>query len=59
MTGDETYSVLLRRELIRAQALLKRAETARERLLDQNRALCALLEAHGIAVPEERRGEEK
>jgi hypothetical protein len=59
MTGDEKYSALLRSELTRAQALLKRAETACERLLDQNRALCALLDAHGIGVPENLRAEEK
>lgn len=40
MTSDEDkYLVLLRRELVRAQARLKRAERERDAALAENRAL--------------------
>jgi hypothetical protein len=49
--NHDTYAVLLRRELTRAQARLKRAEGERDRLRDENRRLRALLATHGIAPP--------
>jgi hypothetical protein len=57
MAQDEKYLALLRRELTRAQALLKRAEKERDRLVEQNRALRALLDANGIELPKELPGE--
>lgn len=47
MTPDEKYLVLLRRELVRAQARLKRAERERDDLAEENRKLRALLKARG------------
>jgi hypothetical protein len=49
MEADTKYQVLLRRELIRAQARLKRAE--RDALLEENRRMRQLLRDHGIAPP--------
>lgn len=49
MDKDDKYLVLLRRELTRAQARLQRMERERDRLLEENRALKELLQAHGIA----------
>lgn len=48
MDTNDKYLVLLRRELIRAQARLQRAERERDRLLDENRALKERLRARGI-----------
>jgi hypothetical protein len=39
MTQDDKYLVLLRRELTRAQARLKRAERERDAALEENRRL--------------------
>jgi hypothetical protein len=39
MTADDKYLVLLRRELTRAQARLKRAERERDAALEENRKL--------------------
>jgi hypothetical protein len=47
-TPDKTY-VLLRRELVRAQARLKRAERERDAARAEKARLTALLRAHGIA----------
>lgn len=49
---DDAYQVL-RRELVRAQARLKRAERARDAALADNALLRGLLSSHGIAVPRE------
>jgi hypothetical protein len=51
MEMDPKYQVLLRRELIRAQARLKRAERERDALLEENRRMRQLLRDHGIAPP--------
>lgn len=48
MERDDRYLTLLRRELIRAQARLKRLERERDRLLEQNAELRRRLAAHGI-----------
>jgi hypothetical protein len=52
MDEEKAYA-LLRRELTRAQARLKRAEGERDRLSDENHRLRALLAAHGVALPKE------
>jgi hypothetical protein len=39
MTADDKYLVLLRRELTRAQARLKRAERERDAALEENHKL--------------------
>ena len=39
MTLDDKYLILLRRELTRAQARLKRAERERDAALEENRKL--------------------
>jgi hypothetical protein len=44
---DKTYT-LLRRELVRAQARLKRAERERDAARAETARLAALLHAHGI-----------
>jgi hypothetical protein len=49
--GDDKYLMLLRRELVRAQARLTRAERERDRLFEENRRLLALLADHGIEPP--------
>jgi hypothetical protein len=51
MDTDEKYLVLLRRELVRAQARLKRAERERDALAEENRKLRALLKARGRRAP--------
>jgi hypothetical protein len=51
METDAKYQVLLRRELIRAQARLKRAERERDALLEDNRRMRQLLRDRGIAPP--------
>ena len=43
MTPDDKYLVLLRRELTRAQARLKRAERERDEAIEENRKLRQLL----------------
>ena len=47
-TPDKAYT-LLRRELVRAQARLKRAERERDAARAEAARLIALLRAHGIA----------
>lgn len=47
MERDDRYLALLRRELIRAQARLKRLERERDRLLAHNAELRRRLAAHG------------
>ncbi len=39
MAADDKYLALLRRELVRAQARLKRAERERDAALEENRTL--------------------
>jgi hypothetical protein len=39
LSGLDKYLLLLRRELVRAQARLKRAEGERDKLADENRVL--------------------
>jgi len=51
MDIDRQYLTLLRRELTRAQARLKRAEWERDQLRDQVDRLQARLREHGIAAP--------
>jgi len=50
-TLDDAYRIL-RRELVRAQARLKRAERERDAARAETARLAALLRAHGIAPPE-------
>ncbi len=45
---------VLRRELVRAQARLKRAERERDALREENARLKEQLRVHGLAAPEER-----
>jgi hypothetical protein len=49
---DPAYAVL-RRELVRAQARLKRAERERDDARAELERLRALLRAHGVTPPEE------
>jgi len=49
---DPAYA-LLRRELVRAQARLKRAERERDQARAASERLRALLRAHGIEAPED------
>lgn len=51
MEGDQKYLVQLRRELTRSQAQLAKAESQRDRLLEQNRKLRTLMEEAGLKVP--------
>ena len=51
MDTDPQYQAVLRRELVRAQARLKRAERERDALLEENRQMRQLLRDHGIAPP--------
>jgi hypothetical protein len=51
-TLDPAY-VLLRRELVRAQARLKRVERERDQARAAGERLRALLRAHGIEPPED------
>jgi len=55
MVIDREYLTLLRRELTRAQARLKRAEWERDQLRNYSDRLAALLRERGIAVPRESR----
>jgi len=50
--ADKAYA-LLRRELVRAQARLKRAERERDRARAEAARLRAALDAHGIAPPDD------
>ncbi len=51
MESNDKYLVQLRRELTRRQAQLGRAESQRDKLLEQNRKLRKLMEDNGITVP--------
>ena len=51
MEANDKYLVLLRRELMKAQARLGRAERQRDCLVEQNSELRRLLHAHGIELP--------
>jgi Ser/Thr protein kinase RdoA (MazF antagonist) len=51
MDREDNYLILLRRELVRAQARLKRAERERDDLRAENQALRKLLAEHGVTVP--------
>ena len=51
MDSDKKYLVQLRRELTRSQALLGKAESQRDRLLEQNRKLRRLIEDKGLKLP--------
>jgi hypothetical protein len=51
MELNDKYLVLLRRELTRAQARLKRAELERDRLLGENQRLKARLERGAARRP--------
>jgi hypothetical protein len=48
---DDKYLVRLRRELTRSQAQLGKAESQRDRLLEQNRKLRKLIEDNGVKLP--------
>jgi len=50
--ADPAYT-LLRRELVRAQARLKRAERERDQARAEAERLCALLRARGVEPPDE------
>ena len=51
MDSDKKYLVQLRRELTRSQARLGKAESQRDRLLEQNRKLRRLIEDNGLKLP--------
>jgi hypothetical protein len=51
MDSDKKYLVQLRRELTRSQARLGKAESQRDRLLEQNRKLRRLIEDKGLKLP--------
>jgi hypothetical protein len=51
MDSDKKYLVQLRRELTRSQARLGKAESQRDRLLEQNRKLRRLIEDSGLKLP--------
>jgi len=51
MDSNDKYLIQLRRELTRRQAQLGRAESQRDKLLEQNRKLRKLMEENGITVP--------
>ncbi|HXZ01028.1 MAG TPA: hypothetical protein VEI03_13585 [Stellaceae bacterium] len=51
MTAEDKYLVLLRRELTRAQARLKRAERERDEALEENRKLRQLLRRRRARAP--------
>jgi multidrug resistance efflux pump len=54
---DQAYLNALRRELLRAQARLRRAEQERDRAREESRRLRELLARNGIAAePEENSG---
>jgi hypothetical protein len=49
--SNDKYLVQLRRELTRSQAQLGKAESQRDRLLEQNRKLRKLIEDNGVKLP--------
>jgi hypothetical protein len=51
MEQNNKYLVQLRRELTRSQAQLGKAESQRDRLLEQNRKLRKLIEDNGVKLP--------
>ena len=51
MNQNDKYLVQLRRELTRSQAQLGRAESQRDKLLEQNRKLRKLIEDNGVKLP--------
>jgi hypothetical protein len=51
MNQNDKYLVQLRRELTRRQAQLGKAESQRDRLLEQNRKLRKLIEDNGVKLP--------
>jgi hypothetical protein len=51
MDHNDKYLVQLRRELTRRQAQLGKAESQRDRLLEQNRKLRKLIEDNGVKLP--------
>ena len=51
MDHNDKYLVQLRRELTRSQAQLGKAESQRDRLLEQNRKLRKLIEDNGVKLP--------
>ena len=51
MDQNDRYLVQLRRELTRRQAQLGKAESQRDRLLEQNRKLRKLIEDNGVKLP--------
>jgi len=51
MEQNDKYLVQLRRELTRSQAQLGKAESQRDRLLEQNRKLRRLIEDNGVKLP--------
>ncbi|HKF60841.1 MAG TPA: hypothetical protein VKB42_05740 [Dongiaceae bacterium] len=51
MDQNDKYLVQLRRELTRRQAQLGKAESQRDRLLEQNRKLRKLIEDNGVKLP--------
>jgi hypothetical protein len=51
MEQNDKYLVQLRRELTRSQARLGRAESQRDKLLEQNRKLRKLIEDNGVKLP--------
>ena len=51
MEQNDKYLVQLRRELTRSQAQLGKAESQRDRLLEQNRKLRKLIEDNGVKLP--------
>ena len=51
MDQNDKYLVQLRRELTRSQAQLGKAESQRDRLLEQNRKLRKLIEDNGVKLP--------
>ena len=51
MDQNDKYLVQLRRELTRRQAQLGKAESQRDKLLEQNRKLRKLIEDKGVKLP--------
>jgi len=51
MDQNDKYLVQLRRELTRSQAQLGKAESQRDKLLEQNRKLRKLIEDNGVKLP--------
>ncbi|HEX4573390.1 MAG TPA: hypothetical protein VF213_02505 [Dongiaceae bacterium] len=51
MEQNDKYLVQLRRELTRSQAQLGKAESQRDKLLEQNRKLRKLIEDNGVKLP--------